>query len=320
MLETSSKPSQRFTEGVPRDEDVSATEPYIKRGIRDEHGSQNPVDAMLYEENGGRKHLLLLSEIFSSVQGEGVNLGSPSVFLRLAVCNLHCWYCDTKYTWLYSEKMLQSVRAELGELGVDESEFPSDLRVYERSAEAREVPIKEVESRIRAFEIKHLVVTGGEPMLQQSQLVPLLRELKNGSGYNEKSNFYVEIETNGSIKPTEEILPFVDQWNVSPKLASSGNSTFARERKDALKSLASLPNSFFKFVVSQECFDQDLQEIESLASRYGISPRKTILMAEGTEASILKDRTASLSKVCEKRGYRITPRLQILLWGNRRGT
>ena len=42
---------------------------------------------------------LKLSEVFESIQGEGPSAGLPCVFVRLATCNLHCSYCDTKYTW-----------------------------------------------------------------------------------------------------------------------------------------------------------------------------------------------------------------------------
>jgi 7-carboxy-7-deazaguanine synthase len=277
----------------------------------------------MLDEDETRKGLLL-SEIFSSIQGEGVNLGTPSVFLRLAICNLHCWYCDTKYTWLYNENMLDTVRADLAKLGIEGKAFPADLRAYNRSTEVREVPIEQVESKIRSAGIRHLVVTGGEPMLQQIQLVSLLRKLrlKNSNNGHAKSedDFFVEVETNGTIRPIERMLPLVDQWNVSPKLESSGNSSFAREKGSALKFFASMSNVYFKFVVSQDRSDRDLGEIELLSSRHGIHPDKIILMAEGTEASVLKERTAFLSKVCKKRGYRVTPRLQILLWGNQRGT
>jgi 7-carboxy-7-deazaguanine synthase len=265
---------------------------------------------------GESRPSLLVSEIFSSVQGEGTNLGTPSVFLRLGICNLHCWYCDTKYTWLYNEKMLRTVKDDLRRLGVEESSFPQDLKIYDQSKETEQDPVNDVAKRIREFGIDHLVVTGGEPVLQQAQLVQLLQLLKTN---DKKRGFYVEIETNGTIKPVNEILPFVDQWNISPKLESSGNSKFAREKDDALKSFATMSNSFFKFVVSQERFEADLLEIESISFQFGIDPGKIILMAEGTDASILRDRTASLSKICEKRGYRVTPRLHILLWGNKRG-
>jgi 7-carboxy-7-deazaguanine synthase len=265
------------------------------------------------------KKPLLVSEIFSSIQGEGINLGAPSVFLRLSICNLHCWYCDTKYTWLYNKKLLQTVNSDLNRLGIQGEASPGDLRVYRRSEEAHEMSIDEVESRIKTSGINRLVVTGGEPMLQQLRLVSLFERLKFRRS-NEKNQFYIEIETNGSIKPAEEVLHLVDQWNVSPKLESSGNSRSSREKGEPMKAFTSLPNSYFKFVVASQTFDQDLLEIEELSSSFGIPPGRILLMAEGTDASILKDRTQILTKVCEKRGYRVTPRLHILLWGNRRGT
>jgi 7-carboxy-7-deazaguanine synthase len=251
------------------------------------------------------------------VQGEGTNLGTPSVFVRLGICNLHCWYCDTKYTWLFNDKLLENVRSDMRRLGLEENAYPTDLRVYDQSKEVRAISVEEVESRIRALMINHVVVTGGEPMLQQSQLALLLRKLKKVVGWEQ---FYFEVETNGTVKPSDELLELVDQWNVSPKLESSGNSRFSREKKDALRAFACLSNSFFKFVVSGQSFDRDLREIETFASTSGISPAKILLMAEGTEATLLKERTATLSKVCASRGYRVTPRLQILLWGNQRGT
>jgi 7-carboxy-7-deazaguanine synthase len=266
-------------------------------------------------QNGLEENLsenLLLSEIFKSVQGEGVNLGTPTVFLRLAVCNLHCWYCDTKFTWLYSKETLELVKKEMERLVIPMDKIPNDIRVYSMLEEARAVPVGDVETEIRQFNLDHLVITGGEPMLQQKQLVSLLRRLKTWY-----KNYFVEVETNGTIKPDEDILQLVDQWNVSPKLESSGNSRFAREKKSTLESFASLRNSFFKFVVQDS---EDLVEVESLARHSSISPGKIILMPEGTEASVLKERTVWLSEICESKGYRLTPRLHILLWGNKRGT
>jgi 7-carboxy-7-deazaguanine synthase len=262
---------------------------------------------------------LLVSEIFSSIQGEGINLGTPSVFLRLAVCNLHCWYCDTKYTWLYDERMLQTVKSDLARLGIGEEQIPGDLKVFDRRVEVHELSINDAKSEIERAGLNHLVVTGGEPMLQQDPLVILFRRLKSQNA-DGKTPFFIEIETNGSIKPERELIPLVDQWNVSPKLESSGNSRFSREKGDPLRTFADLPNSFFKFVIATQTFNQDLTEVESLASRFDLAPGKIILMAEGTDAAILKDRTQALAQICEKKGYRITPRLQIMLWGNKRGT
>jgi 7-carboxy-7-deazaguanine synthase len=262
---------------------------------------------------------LLVSEIFSSIQGEGINLGTPSVFLRLAACNLHCWYCDTKYTWLYDSRLLQIVKSDIVRLGIGEEQFPGDLKVYDRRIEVHELSIDDVKSEIEKSGLDHLVVTGGEPLLQQNVLVLLLQRLRSQNSLG-KTPFFVEIETNGSIKPVRELLPLVNQWNVSPKLESSGNSRFSREKGDPLRTFANLSNSFFKFVVAPQTFNQDLAEIESLASRFDLVPGRIILMAEGTDSAILKHRTQALAQICEKKGYRITPRLQIMLWGNKRGT
>ena len=75
----------------------------------------------MLSEVRSKENFLLVSEIFKSVQGEGVCLGAPTVFLRLAVCNLHCWYCDTKYTWLYSQKTLDEVKQDIDRLGIQET-------------------------------------------------------------------------------------------------------------------------------------------------------------------------------------------------------
>jgi 7-carboxy-7-deazaguanine synthase len=253
---------------------------------------------------------LLVSEIFKSVQGEGACLGAPTVFLRLAVCNLHCWYCDTKYTWMYSAKTLKEVKRDMSRLGIERE--PGDLKVYTLSQEARSLHVKEALDKILEYGMDHLVLTGGEPLLQQQPLTSLLLKLKEA-----RRNYFVEIETNGSVRASEALLGLVDQWNVSPKLESSGNSNFSREKKECMKAFGSLGNSYFKFVVQTK---DDLDEVESLVRRYSIKPSKIILMPEGTEAAILRERTIWLSEICESRGYRLTPRLHILLWGNKRGT
>lgn len=121
-------------------------------------------------------HILDVSEIFSSVQGEGRNSGIPATFLRLQGCNLRCSWCDTKYTW-----SAQSVGLSL--------------------------PTPAVAKEIRNHVAPIVVVTGGEPLLQQ----PALRELMGLLG-NER---YFHLETNGTI----ELDPRLDfAWvTVSPK-------------------------------------------------------------------------------------------------------
>ncbi|MDP2743712.1 MAG: 7-carboxy-7-deazaguanine synthase QueE, partial [Dehalococcoidia bacterium] len=135
-------------------------------------------------------------EIFHSIQGEGINTGRPAVFLRLARCNLACVWCDTKYTW--------------------------DWDRYDPGDQILEMASAEVEREVMGYDCKYLVVTGGEPMLQQRRLIPLLKRLKNGG-------FYIEMETNGTVLPDKVSLGMVDHWSVSPKLENSGNPLALRE-------------------------------------------------------------------------------------------
>jgi 7-carboxy-7-deazaguanine synthase len=224
-----------------------------------------------------------VSEIFHSIQGEGPNVGVPSVFLRLAVCNLQCSWCDTKYSW--------------------------DWEHYDYGKEVTEMNLEEVGRRILGYDCNHLVVTGGEPMLQQDELVPLLRRLK-------EDGFTSEIETNGTIVPSHEITQLMDQWNVSPKISNSGNSAGARERPECYEFFQSLPNSNFKFVVENQ---DDLAEILGLVKKYNIPRDKVILMPESTSPESLREKSSWLADICKSESFRFSTRLHILLYGNKRG-
>jgi len=244
------------------------------------------------------------------MQGEGINAGSPAVFLRLAICNMHCWFCDTKYTWLFSELLAQTVESDLKRLGM--KEVPSDLIVYDPEKEVQMMDIDRVESEIIKHNRSHLVLTGGEPLLQQKALVPLLLRLRSSV-----NKFYVEVETSGTVKPIREIHGLIDQWNVSPKLESSGNTKENRDKPECMRFFSGLPSSYFKFVVQTQ---GDLSEIDALVRTYNLDPKKIILMPEGTTKDSLETRGSWLSRVCADKGYRFTTRLHILLWGNKRGT
>ncbi|MCE2403670.1 MAG: 7-carboxy-7-deazaguanine synthase QueE [Dehalococcoidia bacterium] len=222
-------------------------------------------------------------EIFYSLQGEGPSLGTPSVFLRLALCNLICTWCDTKYTW--------------------------DWRNHDYRQEVVELSREDVMDAVQGHGCRRLVVTGGEPLVQQKALAPLVDSLK-GRGFS------FEVETNGTLAPLEPLVRSVDQWNVSPKLGSSGNSPRRRDVAPAMAAFAGLPTAFFKFVVVDR---QDVDEVESLVCAYGIRRNRVLLMPEGTSKGELQGRSGWLSELCVERGFRFTTRLHILLWGDERG-
>ena len=222
-------------------------------------------------------------EIFHSIQGEGVTAGTPTVFLRLAMCNLTCTWCDTKYTW--------------------------DWQHYDYQREVTSLPAEEVEERVLRFGCPHLVITGGEPLMQQEELGPLALSLK-------RRGFHCEVETNGTLVPRPEMVEAVAQWNVSPKLANSGNRPERREVPQVLKAFRDLKSAYFKFVVVEP---GDVEEVCSLVDRYGIPPHRVVLMPEGTTAQTIEARGQWLARECMKRGFRYSTRLHILLWGDERG-
>ena len=223
-------------------------------------------------------------EIFASLQGEGAALGTPSVFLRLATCNLACTWCDTRYTW--------------------------DWANHDYFTEVMEMSWQEVREKIVSLNCPHLVITGGEPLLQQQELAPLIGDLAQ-AGYT------FEVETNGTISPTSSLTLQVHQWNVSPKLANSGNPLGRRQVDPTLRAFGALPNAYFKFVVEQP---GDLEEVEALVGSYQLARDRVILMPEGRDPDTLRQRSLWLSQLCVRAGFRFSPRLHILLWGDKRGT
>lgn len=228
---------------------------------------------------------LPVSEIFLSVQGEGVHSGSPSVFLRTYRCNLTCTWCDSKYTWLDQDKAKAGVEYAL-------------------------MSVSAVIERVASFGCKHLVLTGGEPLLHQRVLAPLLDTLR-------REGFFIEVETNGTIAPSAALLGVVDCFNVSPKISNSLVEEGVRTRPDALRAFVRSGKAWFKFVV---CEGKDIEEVEAMLSRFGIPRDRVMLMPEGVDAASLLERSRWLAEVCKERSLRISLRLHILLYGNRRGT
>lgn len=226
-----------------------------------------------------------LSELFHSVQGEGTNVGTPSVFLRTYFCNLTCQWCDTKYTWANQADAIA---------GFDYNT----------------VAVDEIITRIKKFDCKHLVVTGGEPLIHQEALISILEILR-------RSSYYIEIETNGTITPSPKFLSLADQFNVSPKTSNSGVSRELRLHPAALTALAASRKSWFKFVT---CQPEDLEEVEEIVSEFCLDRDRVILMPEGADATTLSKRNEWLIDLCREKGYRYGPRLHVLMFGNQRGT
>lgn len=237
-------------------------------------------------------------EIFHSLQGEGVAAGRPSVFVRLSGCNLRCHWCDTPYTWNFDNTP-----------HAHRDDRPGAPVKYERAANRLVWPAERVAAAVRAHGCRNIVFTGGEPLLQQPALTALCDAL--GPGY------HVEIETNGTVALTAPFSRRVGQLNLSPKLSHSGNSEADRLKPDILAAYARDPRAWFKFVVAQP---QDIEEIDALAAAHEIPADRILLMPEGVTSAGLRERMVWLAPSCLARGYRMSDRLHIHLYGDTRGT
>ncbi len=230
---------------------------------------------------------MFVAEIFHSIQGEGELAGVPSVFVRTSGCNLRCRWCDTPYaSW---------------------------------EPEGEELEVGEIVRRVRAFPSAHCVVTGGEPMVARG-----IGEL---AGALRAGGWHITIETAGTIAPGGIAC---DLASISPKLRNStpdaamAGGWAARHERDRWRPgivrewIEAYPYQL-KFVVEGR---EDLAEIDAMIAGLGmdIPGDKILLMPEGRDIQALRARGAWLAGECKARGNRFCGRLQIELFGNRRGT
>lgn len=231
-------------------------------------------------------------EIFASLQGEGPSAGKPCSFIRLSRCNLACVWCDTAYTWHFHG---------------DERPHRSG-ETFDRKANQASLTVVDAARAVDLLAPRRLVITGGEPLLQASALAELAALLPDHA---------IEIETNGTVAPPARLDIHVGQYNVSPKLAHSGNGADLALPPERLHHWAAEPRAFFKFVISAPA---DLAEVLALRDRYRIRPERLFLMPEGTDSETLRAREKWLAPLCLEHGLQMSDRLHIHLYGDTRGT
>lgn len=247
-------------------------------------------------------------EIYQAIQGEGPSMGKHVVFVRLAFCDLTCSFCDSWYTWHFEGSGPLKIAHRFAQ--------PVKREDYVLEMDVLEVAQKIIE--LCGPHFKRVVFTGGEPMLQQKAISEIVSVLKK-----DYHHFEVEVETNGTVKVLDD-CKFMTQINCSPKLESSGNTKEARNKPDVISQYLSLFRSSdvhhlaFKFVVHKDKMEDDLAEIEAWEDEHKV-PRGLIwLMPEGTDRDRIAECTDALMPVCRERGYNLTTRLHILLYGSKR--
>jgi len=224
-----------------------------------------------------------ISEIFYSIQGEGMLTGVPSVFVRTSGCNLRCVWCDTPYTsW---------------------------------SPEGTEMAIDDILAAIQAYPAQHAVITGGEPMI-----APNIVQLTQGI---REQGLHITIETAGTMFHSVacdlmSISPKLE--NSTPHAREGGKWAAQHERlryqADVLKQLMAQYPYQLKFVVASP---EDMKEIATILEDIQADRSRVVLMPEGTTSEAIRERAPWLTEICKREGFRYSPRLHIDLWGNRRG-
>lgn len=230
---------------------------------------------------------LTVSEVFGpTVQGEGPSCGRRAAFVRLGRCNLDCSWCDTPFTWDWQGK---------------------NGKVYDPTVELSRQSVSSVADRVRGMNVPLVVVTGGEPMIQQRKIVALAEHLVG---------MEVEVETNGTIRPDNATTRAVARYNCSVKLANSGIERTRRIVPDAIERLRDCGKAAWKFVVRG---DDCLREVDGLVADFGLEPATVWVMPEGRDDATLRAHLAAVADRAVSSGYNVTGRLHVTLWGDERG-
>jgi len=223
---------------------------------------------------------LKIAELFYSIQGEGSLVGVPSVFIRTSGCNLRCGWCDTPYTsW---------------------------------QPEGEDLTLDQILDTVKTHGARHVVVTGGEPMIAPD-IVALTTRLR-GLG------LHITVETAGTVaRPVA-----CDLMSISPKLSNStpndprwdGQHERLRIQPATLSELMAAYEYQLKFVIEKPA---DLEEVRALVRGLKADRERVILMPEGTGRERLRERSLWLAEICKEYGFRLSPRLHVDLYGNQRG-
>jgi 7-carboxy-7-deazaguanine synthase len=227
--------------------------------------------------------MMRVTEIFYSLQGEGMLVGMPSVFVRLAGCPLRCRWCDTAYAWDYS----------VGE----------DLD-----------PVRIVE-RVCKWPGEHVVLTGGEPLLGQDStvrpgLMDLTRRLKT-------LGKHITIETAGTV-----FVPNLacDLMSISPKLGNSTSLAVHEAGRCDPQILGRLIAAYpyqLKFVIDSP---HDIDEVREVLARLdSVNPARVLLMPQARTREELLAKSPMVAELCRETGFRFCDRLHIFLWSDERG-
>jgi organic radical activating enzyme len=237
--------------------------------------------------------VLPVNEVFGPTwQGEGPHAGRRCYFVRLGMCNLHCSWCDTPYTW-------DPTRYDLDAENPDRTVAQIRTRLYDLGARAGSV----------------IVLSGGEPFIHHHKIRALLESTRDFSWH---------VESNGTIAPPLWAIGTADSFShvtLSPKVGQSDDPVQRRLPSKALGRWASLtrlhPDQIaWKFVARHNA---DVTAAAELVREHNVPRECAWIMPEGVTPLEVLDRQRALAPAVEAAGFNLTTRLHTLLWADKRG-
>ena len=232
---------------------------------------------------------LPVSEVFGPVwQGEGPHAGRVCWFVRLGLCNLHCGWCDTPYTW--------------------------DRDRYNVDAECPPVTAEHLTQTLMNAAPSLVVLSGGEPLIHQRNpaLLDTMRSVTDGCGTR------WHVETNGTLTPTAPFVALVDHFTVSPKIAPQGDPQRRRLRNTALAAFANLAVSgaaIFKIVCKSPT---DVAAAAAFYDQHHIPTTARWVMPEGTTPDAVLNTARAIAPTALEHALNLTLRQHSLMYGQER--
>ena len=207
-------------------------------------------------------------------------MGVPSVFIRTSGCNLRCAWCDTPYTsW---------------------------------KPEGAELPLEQILDEVKAHPARHVVVTGGEPMIAP-EIVPLTERLR-------ALGLHITIETAGTVFRAGGLRPDEHQPQALQLHAGGAMGRAARSPAHPARRTCGIDGALrIPAQVRDRQSADDLEEVRALVETLRAARERVILMPEGTDRDVLRERSLWLAEICKDEGFRFSPRLHVELYGNQRG-
>jgi 7-carboxy-7-deazaguanine synthase len=221
-----------------------------------------------------------VSEIFYSLQGEGMLVGTPSVLVRLAGCPLRCQWCDTAYAWDF--------------------------------AAGEELDPGQITEQTNLWPCRFVVLTGGEPLTGpdlsvRPGLVDLSHRLK-------AAGKHITVETSGVLFVPDLAC---DLMSISPKLANAGTQAAGRLDLETIRRLMDAYPYQLKFVVE---LPEDIEAVRQVLGKLGdLETARVMLMPQASSPEELLRKSPAVAEACKQTGLRFGQRLHLLLWGRQRG-